>query len=128
GLTLSESDPFWFANYTAYNDSWSAGGSDDTWITNWTNYNLTWTSTENSTYDSYNTSGFIRDWFVDIVSVNATMKLYVDSVAGSDATWLTNWTNYNSTWSSTTNTSYYLESNPYSYYNSTNNQTEVDPQ
>ncbi len=71
-------------------------GSDATWLTNWTDYNLTWTSTENSTYETYNTSGFIidwnasafiidwnstgfiKDWDVDIVNANSTMKDYVD--------------------------------------------------
>jgi len=40
--SLSETDPLWSGNYTAYNSSWS--------------------TTYNSTYHSYNTSGLIKDW------------------------------------------------------------------
>lgn len=44
-----------------------------------------------------------------------------------DPKWSANYSLYNDSWSSTTNTSYYLTTNPFSFYNSTNPQTETDP-
>lgn len=38
----AETDPYWLDNFTAYNSSWS--------------------STYNSTYDAYNSTGLIKDW------------------------------------------------------------------
>ena len=50
GLTLTESDPYWTANFTAYNSSWS--------------------STYNLTYDAYNNSGLIIDWNASSLIIN----------------------------------------------------------
>ena len=41
--------------------------------------------------------------------------------------WSSNYTAYNSSWSSIQNDSYYLITNPFSFYNVTNPQTETDP-
>ena len=44
-----------------------------------------------------------------------------------DPLWTPNFTAYNTTWGTTTNSSYYLANNPFSYYNATTPQTELDP-
>lgn len=44
-----------------------------------------------------------------------------------DPFWSDNFTLYNSSWSSINNESYYLKTNPFNFFNSTNPQTELDP-
>ena len=43
----------------------------------------------------------------------------------SEPLWSANFSAYNSSWSSITNTSYYLQTNPFGFYNSTNPPTET---
>ena len=38
----AETDPYWTANYSLYNDTWSANTWDTTWVANWSAYNTTW--------------------------------------------------------------------------------------
>ena len=42
----SINDTSWWANWTAYNTSWSF---DTTWLANWTAYNTSWSNTYNDT-------------------------------------------------------------------------------
>ena len=112
----TETDPNWFANFTAYNDTWSstynatyntwaynqtsaaityadslyAGITEPQWLANFTAYNDTWSSTYNATYAGYNSSGFITNW----------------SRAETDPAWFANFTAYNNTWTSTYNETY----------------------
>ena len=67
----------------------------------------------------------IIDGFIRIGgSLNVTGLIYgngsqLTDVVSQDTSWLANWTAYNSSWSSITNTSYYLITNPSNYWNDT---------
>lgn len=97
--TLIESDPLWTANYT--------------------NLNATWSSTYNATYDAYNSTGLIKDWNISTYLRNWNSTGLIQNwsliIAGADEVdpqWTDNFTKYNATWSSITNTSYALVSEP----------------
>jgi len=86
-VTLAEVDPYWSANFTLYNASWSAGGTD-TFIANYSTFLDISIWNDTGLIQDWNATGFIRDW----------------SGSSSDATWLANWTAYNTTWSTDLNT------------------------
>ena len=166
----TETDPLWTANYSLYNATWSAGGTD-TFVNNYSDYLLVkayslndslWTlnysnylaiSIWNDTglIKDWNSTGFIKDWDTDITASNTTLYNWVVAQAYTTdgMSWInaTNGTLFlTSDWNAT-NTSYYLVTNPFSYYNatdfsisdyylksnpfgfynSTNPQTETDP-
>src|SRR3989339_615097 len=80
----SISEPLWSANFTAYNSSWS--------------------STFNSTYDGYNSTGLIKDW-------NSTGYIKNWNNTGLIINWSTSLTNDNTSWNeSYANTRYLLQS------------------
>ena len=83
-ISFTESDPFWTGNYSAYNSSW--------------------TSTYNTTYDAYNSTGLIINWSQDL-SDYATLSEIL------------NFNYYNSTDFDIGD--YYLNSNPSNYWNDT---------
>ena len=99
----------WNATNSSYLEisNWNATNSSYLEIVNWNSTNTSYallTELNNGTY------------VIDSVLNNGTY-----TAGGSDATWLANWTAYNDTWSSITNTSYLLVIN----WNSTN-QTYAD--
>src|SRR3989339_54040 len=80
----SISEPLWSANFTAYNSSWS--------------------STFNSTYDGYNSTGLIKDW-------NSIGYIKNWNNTGLIINWSTSLTNDNTSWNeSYANTRYLLQS------------------
>ena len=113
-----ETDPYWTANFTLYNSSWSSTLNDS--------YQL------KSNYTDWNASGWIINWSqvistgegVDLATLlgfgywNNTFatfnKTYADTLycSISEPLWTANFTAYNSSWSSITNTSYSLVSEP----------------
>ena len=88
----AESDPLWTGNFSLYNSSWS--------------------STYNSTYNGYNSSGLIKDWNASTYIQNWNSSGYIKNWSGSyltsesDPLWSANFTNYNSSWTSTYNSTY----------------------
>lgn len=57
--------------YSYYNSTtFSYTEVDPKWSDNFTLYNSTWTSTYNSTYDVYNSTGLIRNWNVTELIIN----------------------------------------------------------
>ena len=118
-------ESLWNANYSTFlthitwanvvNGTVLKSESDPQWSDNFTKYNSTWTSTYNSTYNAYNSSGLIRDWNSSGLLANwSGSYLTISQLLGFGY--------YNSTnpspWNAT-NTSYYLATNPFSFYNST---------
>lgn len=93
----TETDPYWTGNFTAYNTSWS--------------------SIINTSY--YLQSNPFSYWNTTFANFN---KTYADTLycTINEPLWTANYTSLNATWSSVTNTSYYLVSNPFGFYNSTN--------
>jgi hypothetical protein len=88
----------------------------DTFVANYSDYLITKAYSSNDTdfnssglIKDWNALGFIKDWWINIV--NGTML--------SQATFNTNYTANDVAYRDKTNTSYYLDSNPNSYYNIT---------
>jgi len=105
-----KSNPFGF-----YNSTNPQSETDPYWTSNLTAYNSTWISTYNSTYNAYNSTGLIRDWNSSGYIINWSLASAIES----DPFWTSNLTAYNDTWTSVINSSYYLVTNPFSFYNST---------
>ena len=125
----SETDPLWTDNFTKYNTTWSsitntsyALVSEPLWTDNFTKYNTTWSI-------DYNSTGLIIDWNRTSLIINWSGDYLTAEV---DPKWTDNFTKYNTTWSSitntsymqfsdwnATNTSYYLATNPFGFYNIT---------
>ncbi len=89
--------------------------SEPLWSANLTAHNVTWSSTFNSTYDAYNSSGLIINWSTsgftesDPLAYNGTLA-FLSEILGFGY--------FNSTDFSISD--YYLLSNPFGYFNSTN--------
>lgn len=131
------------ANITATFTDNDGSEVDPWWTSNFTLYNSTWTSTFNSTYNAYNSTGLIKDWnstgyIKDWNSTGLIKNWWVDVMNGTIAK-ITDLANYVlisnivslvGNWSAD-KSSYYLVTNPYSYYNSTTIPAyltaEVDP-
>jgi hypothetical protein len=116
--------------------------TDPQWTDNFTKYNASWSNTTNNTYHSYNTTGLIKDWnstgyianwnatgYIKdwnasgyIANWNASGLIKDDNATGYIKNWWVNIVNGTvllaSQWNAT-NTSYYLASNPNTYWNST---------
>jgi len=61
------------ANYSAFcNYSYFYNELDPLWTANYSDYNSTWTSTYNTTYDAYNSSGLIINWSDVAIDWNAS--------------------------------------------------------
>ncbi len=132
--SYAETDPYWSGNFSLYNSSWSttynltydgynstglikdwnATGyiknwstssyveTDPYWSGNFSLYNSSWSSTYNSTYDGYNSTGLIKDWNATGYIKNWSTSSYVET----DPYWSGNFSLYNSSWSSTYNSTY----------------------
>jgi len=103
GTMLSQAD--WNTNYTANDAAWRL--DTDTFAGNYTNFTTVYNYATNSTGISWTDA------------VNGTLFSQID--------WNINYTANDADWRSITNTSYYLATNPFAFYNSTNPQTETDP-
>ena len=79
-----------------------ASGTEPLWTANFTAYNSSWSFTYNATYDSYNSTGLIKDWNSSGLIINWSTESGIES----DPLWTANFTAYNSSWSSTYNSSY----------------------
>lgn len=70
GLTFTESDPYWTANQSSYYNKTDVDTNISDANTSMKNYvdgivttnNESWSTTYNSTYDGYNSTGLIKDW------------------------------------------------------------------
>ena len=92
------SNPFGYYNVTTLPSSTE---TDPFWTSNFTTYNSSWTSTYNSTYDAYNSTGLIINWSGDYVTLSEILAFnYYNS------------TNFNIN-------DYYLNSNPFGFWNNT---------
>ncbi|GAH03001.1 unnamed protein product, partial [marine sediment metagenome] len=97
GISTSETDPLWTANYSAYNSSWTTTDSE-IWNVAGNGtlmFSADWNATNTSYYLRTNPFGFY----------NVTIFDYNDYLLSAD-------------WNAT-NTSYYLRTNPFGFYNST---------
>ena len=92
-------------NSTGYIRNWSTSSyveTDPYWSGNFSLYNSSWSSTYNSTYDGYNSTGLIKDWNATGYIKNWSTSSYVET----DPYWSGNSSLYNSSWSSTYNSTY----------------------
>src|SRR3989339_650887 len=110
----------------SYADTQYSSITESLWSANFTAYNNSWSSTFNSTYDGYNSTGLINYWNDTYATFNKTYAntLYASiSVTGDNSSWnesyadtqyssiteplwSSNFTSYNSSWSSTFNSTY----------------------
>ncbi|MBT4376883.1 hypothetical protein HOD29_05920 [archaeon] len=88
----------------SWNESWAdlkySLISEPLWSANFTSYNSSWSSTFNSTYDAYNSTGLIRDW-------NLTGYIKDWNSTGLIANWSIDLSNY------------YLKLNSFGFWNDT---------
>ncbi len=108
----AETDPYWGANYTAYNDSWTttdaeiqAAELDPKWSANYTAYNDSWTSTDSEIWGVCSNSTFANIdeplWSGNYSAYNTSWTTDTNTW---DVSWVANWTAYNSSWSPQTET------------------------
>ncbi|MDD5700052.1 MAG: hypothetical protein PHH00_02560 [Candidatus Nanoarchaeia archaeon] len=110
--SFSETDPYWAGNYSAYNSSWSSITNTSYYLA--TNpflfYNSTTLPATSETLWNANYSTFLThiNWANAVNGTLFTTALYNTNYSANDAIYR-----------SITNTSYYLATNPFLFYNST---------
>lgn len=127
--TLTESDPLWTANKSSYYNTTQILGFGF-WNNTFATFNKTYADTLyyalNNPYGYFNTSyryNCTSGQYFQNATINSSGIFGMCSaptLSESDPLWSANYTLYNSSWSSITNTSYYLASNPFGYFNTSN--------
>jgi len=143
-----ETDPKWIANYSDYLNTKNYALNDSRWTLNYSTFltHITWANVVNGTLYGQMINGtailpWTNNYTNGVISQGRNLSVGYD-YALNETKWGANYSAFlnkinwsqavngtlmlASNWNAT-NTSYYLASNPYGFYNSTNPQTETDP-